>query len=74
MSRIKNKYHQRNYKITDAEIELVFKNYLEICQLILNRDLTNNQLSIKTYFNSEYGSFIRKKKKKKILQNFSQEI
>ncbi|UWV82557.1 hypothetical protein [Mycoplasmopsis cynos] len=25
----KNKYHQRNYKITDAEIELVFKNYLE---------------------------------------------
>lgn len=69
----KNKYHQRNYKITDAEIELVFKNYLETCQFILNRDLTNNQLSIKTYFNSEYGSFI-KKKKKKILQNFSQEI
>ncbi|VEU69100.1 Uncharacterised protein [Mycoplasmopsis canis] len=69
----KNKYHQRNYKITDAEIELVFKNYLETCQFILNRDLTNNQLSIKTYFNSEYGSFIREKiSYKTLVKRFNQ--
>ncbi|ATO30830.1 hypothetical protein CO229_01705 [Mycoplasmopsis bovirhinis] len=57
----KNKNQQRNCKVSDSEIELEFKKYLKTCEFILNCALTNNQLTFKTYYYSEYGSDIRAK-------------
>lgn len=69
----KNKNQQRSCKVTDSEIELVFKDYLKTCEIILNSILTNNQLSFKSYYYSEYGSFIRQKiSYKTLVRRFNQ--
>ncbi|WP_120160574.1 hypothetical protein [Mycoplasmopsis bovirhinis] len=69
----KNKNQQRNCKVSDSEIELEFKKYLKTCKFTLNSALTNNQLTFKTYYYSEYGSDIREKiSYKTLVKRFNQ--
>ncbi|WP_223213749.1 hypothetical protein [Mycoplasmopsis bovirhinis] len=69
----KNKNQQRNCKVSDLEIELEFKKCLKTCEFILNSALTNNQLTFKTYYYSEYGSDIRAKiSYKTLVKRFNQ--